>query len=172
MEDVTPEPERWLPVPDYEGFYEVSSLGRVRSLVRMTARGRRGGRMKETPPGTCGYPVVSLWAHGTGRTVAVHVLIAAAFLGSRPAGMEVRHLDGDPSNCVLSNLAYGTHAENMRDMLAHGTARKPGTHCSRGHKYPDRQYVDGEKTRQRCRICQRVTDRAAKERKCNEMDAA
>jgi hypothetical protein len=54
-------------------------------------------------------------------TCAVHTLVLNAFVGPRPAGHECRHLDGDPANNALTNLAWGTHAENYRDKVRHGS---------------------------------------------------
>lgn len=66
-----------------------------------------------------GYGYVSIRGSGYRRT-RVHTLVLTAFLGPRPDGMDCRHLDGDPANNVLSNLRWGTHAENMRDTIRHG----------------------------------------------------
>lgn len=55
------------------------------------------------------------------KNATVHSLVAAAFLGPRPAGEDVRHLDGDPENNRASNLAYGTRTQNMADAREHGT---------------------------------------------------
>ena len=117
MEDVTPAPERWLPVPGYEGRYDVSDLGRGRSWV---SPGRRTQpRILKSSPTSAGYLAVSL-TRGDGRktTRTIHSLVAAAFLGPRPAGQEVRHLDGNPLNNTLGNLAYGTRSENRQDVTA------------------------------------------------------
>jgi hypothetical protein len=115
-----PEPV-WLPVPDYEGLYEVSDSGLVRSIARRTTRG--GVRAASLWGKRRAYLRVTLSKDGHIRTAAVHSLVAAAFLGPRPADMEVRHIDGDSLNNRLSNLAYGTHAENGLDRRRHGTAR-------------------------------------------------
>lgn len=50
-----------------------------------------------------------------------HTLVCGAYHGAQPMGHEVRHLDGDHSNDHASNLAWGTHAENMQDAVKHGT---------------------------------------------------
>ncbi|MDX3713446.1 HNH endonuclease signature motif containing protein [Streptomyces europaeiscabiei] len=68
----------------------------------------------------------------------MHQIVAAAFLGPRPDGHDVRHLDGNPLNSALSNLSYGTRSENELDKARHGTnpnARK--THCPQGHPYDE-----------------------------------
>jgi hypothetical protein len=128
--------DRWLPVVGWEGFYEVSDSGRVRSIDRVIERknGRRlplRGRILRGFPDTHGHLHVSL----PGRLSApIHRLVARAFIGPCPEGLEVRHLDGVHSNNSLSNLAYGTHAENMQDMQRHGVdVRRNKTHCPYDH---------------------------------------
>lgn len=106
--------ERWLPVVGYEGLYEASDLGRVRSL-------HRAGVPYVLKPGISGgrYPTVSLWHLGKGRTYCVHALVARAFIGPPPAGHEVRHMDGAFNNSRLDNLVYGTQGENNEDRKWH-----------------------------------------------------
>ena len=104
--------EEWRPVVGYEGLYEVSSLGQVRSVDRIVTRsdGRqcrwkgRTLRVNDTAHG--GFAVSLCCANGRQKTVKVHTLVAAAFLGPRPKKADVRHLDGNPSNNQASNLAY------------------------------------------------------------------
>lgn len=142
--------EQWRPIPGYERTYAVSSLGRVYSLPRPTTS---GGLLKGSPD-KHGYPKVNLVQDGKQRTRRTHVLVALTFLGPCPDGMEIRHLDGT-RNPALSNLAYGTHAENMRDMQAHGTCSSSNkTHCPHGHEYAGDNVViyDG---RRYCRECRR-----------------
>jgi hypothetical protein len=84
----------------------------------------------------------------------VHALVAAAFLGPRPEGMQVRHGDGSKDNNHLSNLCYGTASDNVRDSIAHGTqAMVRKTHCPQGHEYtPENIYVRSRGGRE-CRTC-------------------
>lgn len=103
--------EHWKSVPGFEGRYEVSSEGRVRSLLR-------GGRVLRAGIASHGYPMVVL---GRGNPRTIHSLVAEAFLGPRPAGQEVRHKDGNRKNASAGNLCYGTRSENIRDAVAHGT---------------------------------------------------
>jgi hypothetical protein len=102
--------ERWAVVPGFPR-YEVSDLGRVRNiasgLVLVNCREKRG------------YLTVSLYPGK--KTHMVHLLVARAFLGPCPEGQECRHDDGDPGNPALSNLLYGTRAENRMDAYRHGT---------------------------------------------------
>jgi hypothetical protein len=130
-------PERWLPVPGWEGLYEVSDHGKVRSLDRMVRThhdGRRlypGRTLKPQPASKYGHLKVGFTREG-GKVYwfQIHQLVMLAFDKPCPEGLEVRHLDSNPANNVLSNLAYGTRKENARDRVLNGTdnnARK--THC-------------------------------------------
>lgn len=114
MDEVTP--EQWLPIPGFVGFYEASSLGRIRSLPRKCCR----GQVLNPSVMPNGYLSVAPSVHNIQTRDYVHRFIAATFLGPCPEGQEVRHLDGDPANNRRSNLAYGTHEENMQDMVRHG----------------------------------------------------
>lgn len=117
--------EEWRPVVGYEGLYEVSDHGRVRSidrLVRCNNGWRRTGIRYFTPSSSGKnkkYKRVLLRHPDRQRTV--HRLVLEAFVGSCPEGCEVRHLDGDPGNNKLDNLAWGTKAENEADKVKHGT---------------------------------------------------
>lgn len=142
--------EIWRPIPGWEDRYQVSNFGRVRSRRR---RGAPGG-LRRLANDAFGYRVLSLSRPGARVTKRVHVLVLTAFVGPRPTGHLVRHLDGDPSNNRLSNLAWGTSSENNHDQVRHGThphAAKDA--CPRGHPYsPENTYLhpNGER---RCRIC-------------------
>ena len=133
--------ERWMPVVGYEGLYEVSDLGGVRSLPRLDRKGRRvkGGLMR-TPRHQFGYPMVMLKVDGKAKTRTVHSMILEAFVGPRPEGHHARHLDGNPENSTLSNLAWGTRSENQQDMARHGRAGRyqaAKTECPQGHEYTE-----------------------------------
>ncbi|HWO14748.1 MAG TPA: NUMOD4 domain-containing protein [Polyangiaceae bacterium] len=106
--------EQWRDVPEWEGFYEVSDRGRVRSV-------RWGRIMRAAPASDTGYPVVKLSARGKRRKIFVHSLVLQAFVGPCPAGCETRHFpDPTRTNVNLSNLSWGTRAENVRDKFVHG----------------------------------------------------
>ncbi|NUP15455.1 MAG: hypothetical protein HOZ81_04995 [Streptomyces sp.] len=132
----SPLKETWEPIPGYEGMYEASDRGRVRSLDRTVTRTdgrtrRLNGRLLKTCiDANTGYPKVTLYREATPTHRYVHALVAEAFLGPRPQGAEVAHRDGVKTNATLANLRYATSAENSADQLLHGTsnrgARNPG----------------------------------------------
>lgn len=158
--------ENWRAVPGYEGAYEVSDHGRVRSLDRIVP-GRWGSQMKRgrvlrPNRDRDGYAVVALSSNGIARTTKVHHLVLITFVGPRPIGLEALHNDGDLSNNTPANLAWGTSSQNAYDRVRHGTHRNSRkTHCPYGHPYTEANTrMDGGS--RRCRICKRRRDRAYK----------
>ncbi len=118
--------EIWKDVYGYEGLYEVSSIGRVRSRLRTVKRKdgftqTHNATMLVQTIGSHGYPAVALCKDGIPLTHTVHSLVARAFLGERPQGHEIRHADGVRANAVLTNLSYCTNKENQADRKTHGT---------------------------------------------------
>jgi hypothetical protein len=120
---VTVHVEEWRPVPDYP-HYEVSSLGNVRGWLRSDGHGgvvRRGHpRSWVFKPFSTYYRVANLWTDGKFRKFYVHELVLLAFVGPRPPGLDIAHLNGDQIDNRLENLAYVTHQENMRQAIGHG----------------------------------------------------
>ena len=118
--------ELWTSIPGYDGFYEISTYGNVRSLTRFVPYGRHKGMTYKGKDLTLfitnTYPSVKLSKAGLTKTVYVHELVLLAFEGDRPASSErseIRHLDGDKLNNKLSNLKYGTTKENVADRKLH-----------------------------------------------------
>jgi hypothetical protein len=157
-DDVTPAPERWLPIADWEGLYEASSYGRFRSLPRRTRTGIHGGGVLKLFPGAQGYYMVKLWRNGKSTTRMAHRLIAQTFLGPRPEGLEIRHLNDDKLDNRLVNLCYGTRSENKKDSVRNGIhPNTRQTHCKRGHEFtPENTYSPpGQPTHRVCIACTR-----------------
>ena len=100
------------------GGYSVSSLGRVRRDAPQ--RGATPGRILRQTLRETGYLTVSLSASGAVKTKKVHALVAEAFLGPRPPGMDVCHNNGIRTDNRAENLRYDTRAGNLSDRLAHG----------------------------------------------------
>ncbi len=122
--------EEWRPVVGYEGWYEVSNLGRVRLI--MQTKGSAAGHVLKPGISTTGYPIVSLWRDNKGWTVAVHILVTQAFLGPCPPGQEVNHKDLDRRNARADNLEYLTRGDNVRHSLHNGTSRRRGAALRQG----------------------------------------
>ena len=115
--------ERWLPVVGYEGLYEVSNLGRVKSLDRVDGQGRNWpGRIRKLCATRGGYASVGLSLPGRGaRTHRVNVLVLMAFRFPRPAHKDAAHVDGDRTNNALGNLRWKSKKANEADKRRHGT---------------------------------------------------
>lgn len=118
--------EEWRDIPCYEGEYQVSNIGNVRSLDRILSKPNavrgypRAVKGKVLRPGnTNGYLAVSL----SGEQHYVHHLVALAFIGPRPEGLEVCHNNGIKSHNFQENLRYDTPVGNAADKCLHGTAR-------------------------------------------------
>lgn len=111
--------ERFVPIGGFAGRYEVSNLGNVRSQI--TKRILKPGR------NSSGYLTVNLYlpvVPKKAKSVTVHSLVAAAFLGDRPAGSQIDHKDGDKTNNALDNLHYVTPLENVRLQQSQGRTPK------------------------------------------------
>ena len=120
--------EIFKPVVGYEGLYEVSDLGNVRVLDRICkgTRGsdvlRKGKLMDINALGFGnGYKHIGLTKEGKKKRFFIHSLVIAAFIGSRPEGMDVSHKNGCRDDNRAVNLCYESHIENMARMHVHGT---------------------------------------------------
>ena len=101
--------EIWKDVPGHEGLYQVSNLGRVKSL-------RFGKeRILKPTPDKDGYYQVDLWKGGEGKTNKIHRLVMLAFFGE--SDLEVNHINGIKTDNRLENLEYCTPSENIQHAL-------------------------------------------------------
>lgn len=128
--------EKWLAVVGYEGLYEVSDLGRVRSLTygkRWPGPRKEPRLLKCTPVGPESYPRASLVKDGIETPTYVHDLVLTAFVGIRPDGLLCRHYDGNPQNNTLGNLLWGTYEANSRDTMRHGRWTQPISQLGEEH---------------------------------------
>lgn len=119
--------EIWKDIPGYEGAYQASTLGNIRSLDRIKLITRNGVSFNRVlkgkvlrPGAYCksGHMSVVL-GHGKNGS-PVHQLVAMTFLGPIPAGQDVRHKNGNPKDNLLENLEYGTRTENILDVYTQG----------------------------------------------------
>lgn len=124
--------EEWRDVPGWEGFYQVSDAGNIRSVDReYIAKNSKGclqffnlkGKILRRPRNkVSGYEMVSLSRRGCKKVDAyVHDLVLLAFRGPKPPGFEVCHGNGIRHDNRLVNLRYGTRSENALDRHLHGT---------------------------------------------------
>lgn len=165
--------EIWKPIVGYEGLYEVSSWGRVRSLDRdVEYEGkmirRRKGKILAQQSLKGGHLRVTLCREGKREHRLVHRLVLEAFEGPCPEGHEALHWNDDPTdNRWPENLRWGTRSENTFDKVRNGRhyqARK--THCDNGHEFTEsntyRRPSDGHR---QCRTCKADRSRAYRQRK-------
>ena len=156
-----PSSEQWQPIPGWEGYYDVSDQGRVRSVDRIVQdydgrlRRFRSRLIKSFPNPETGRHQVRLSRDGRARTFRVAALVLSAFIGPRPAGMEACHNDGCRTRDVLTNLRYDTAGNNHRDKVRHGTHNEASkTHCPWGHAYiPENTYSRPNRNERACRAC-------------------
>ena len=155
--------EEWRPVVGYEGLYEVSDLGRVRSLDRVTSHGhRRKGSFKARKRHHSGYMIVQLWSKGVSSNPRVHRLVLEAFVGPAPAGRGLGlHGNGNPGDNTLPNLRWGNGSENEQDKKKHGRNWKSNREeCPWGHPYShENTYITPGTGHRRCKECARQQKR-------------
>lgn len=147
--------EEWRPVLGFEGLYEVSNLGRVKSLPR-DARNR--GHLLKLRPSKAYYGAV-LYRDGRPRRKLVHRLVLEAFESPCPDGMECCHRDGNPRNNVPENLYWGTHLQNMQDRVRHGGYPRQ-SHCIHGHEFtPENTAISKYNGQRICKQCRTAAGR-------------
>jgi len=100
-----------MPIPDFEGLYEASSLGRIKRLSRILKQ----------QSSKLGYLYITLCKNNIKTSKLVHRLIAQSFHGNCPRGMECAHLDGIRTNNKVENLKWVTPKENQAHRKLHGT---------------------------------------------------
>lgn len=120
--------EIWKAVKGYEGFYEISNLGHVRSVDRLVQHGKhiiqRHGKLLKPVADQNGYLHVYLARSGKQSQKSIHVLVATAFIHKDSPDLEVNHKDGDKSNNCVSNLEWITHKANIQHSFAIGLRKK------------------------------------------------
>lgn len=160
-------PEAWKAIPGYEGLYEVSDQGRVRSLDREYVRSdgvatRRRGRTLKPVVNTNGRHQVYLCIPGSKqKPCLVHRLVLEAFVGPCPEGMEACHYNDTFTDNRLCNLRWDTREANTADRIRNGVSfGLPKAHCPKGHPYDDvNTYVNPNTGGRLCRECSREHDR-------------
>lgn len=134
--------EIWKDIPGYEGYYQASSHGRIRSIDRVVFSLGNGygsrmvrlrGKMKACRT-VAGYHKTTLIRDGICLTHSVHRLVCAAFMGNPSTNMQVNHIDGVKTNNSLANLEWCTGSENLKHAIRTGLYTTPRTN----------KFTDGE----------------------------
>lgn len=125
--------ETWKQVKNYEGIYEVSSYGRVRSVdryvnsaIRHNTSVFREGKMLKQNKKRNGYLTVDLCKNGTVKTITVHKIVAEAFLEKEDGKTEVNHINCNKADNRVKNLEWCTPKENKDHAKANNLYRGPG----------------------------------------------
>jgi len=164
-------PEQWRDVPGWEGLYQVSDLGRVRSLQRTIVYSNGDthtvlGRVRKPNGNGHGYLTVSLYRRNSEVRRYIHRLVLEAFVGPCPPGQEACHGNGNPADNRLSNLRWDTRMENVRDTARHGNNFQANkTHCKRGHPLTGNNLILQNGGKRACRECHKETKRRYRARK-------
>jgi DNA-binding transcriptional regulator YiaG len=144
--------EEWRDVPGFEGLYQASNTGKIRSYDRLVTE--KGGKVRLHRGCTLyqgraasGYPSVNLYVGGQRTTTTVHRLVMATFIGPCPDNHEVNHCDGNKCNNNLENLEYVTHSRNQQHSIR-----------VLGNPAPPRRNQSGE-----CSASAKLTERDVKE---------
>lgn len=158
----------WRPVVGFEGYYEVSGHGQVRSLPRMSRcggldgylRAVKGGLLDPQAQALNGRRACVLGVDGKRTTRKVYRMVLESFIGPCPVGSEACHRNDDPADDRLENLYWGTRSQNLFDMVRndkHHNAVK--THCKKGHEFsPENTQIRkrGKGTARDCIACMQV----------------
>lgn len=115
--------ENWREIPGYEGLYEVSDIGNVRSICRVVHYANGSTRTIQgkvlTKNLSNGYHAVTLSRNNSQKIFLVHRLVALLFLGSPKSNEVVNHKDGNKTNNAAINLEWCTQKENVRHAITH-----------------------------------------------------
>lgn len=120
--------EIWKDMPEFEGYYQISNYGRVKSLpriVRMIDGRKYTVKGKILGPAWDGHYYHVIFSKGKEFVHLLHRLVLTAFVGPAPEGMEGCHNDGNPKNNRLDNLRWDSSKNNYKDKIRHGTDEMP-----------------------------------------------
>ena len=115
--------EIWKPIKDYEGLYEVSNLGNIKSVKRKAKNRGKGKRiireriLKPSMDRPNGYYQIKLSKNGKLKTFKIHKLVIEHFLNKISKGLVVNHIDGNKLNNNINNLEICTQKDNIRHAI-------------------------------------------------------
>ncbi len=120
----TPDIEVWRNIIGYEGVYQISNFGRVKTLEGFLIKNRKGGlkmavhvpeKIRSETLTANGYRNVSLWRNGVASYNLSHRLVAIHFIKNPENLLYVLHIDDNPKNPHFKNLKWGTQSDNLKD---------------------------------------------------------
>jgi hypothetical protein len=115
--------EEWRDIIGYEGLYQVSNIGRVKTMARLHREDRpymKKERLMNPPVNSSGYPQVCLYKGKKGVIQSVHRLVATAFLERKPEDRVINHIDGNKQNNRIDNLEWCTYGHNQAHAIRTG----------------------------------------------------
>lgn len=135
------EKEIWKDIKGYEGFYQVSNMGRIRSIDGVTRKPVKYGL----------YLTIQLSKNGTEKLFYIHRLVALTFISNPLNKKEVNHIDGNKLNNMVKNLEWVTRRENAihsiknglqtKDQLAYAVNRMRETNIKKVYQYKNGKYI-------------------------------
>jgi hypothetical protein len=128
--------EIWKDIEGYEGLYQVSNLGRIKSLPKMVSGNHyRGERIIGSSSGF--YNRVCLYKNNKAKSIRIHRLVAKAFIPNLENKPEINHVNGNRLDNRVENLEWATPKENMRHAFDTGLNKGPNVNGNQqGEKHP------------------------------------
>jgi hypothetical protein len=127
--------EIWKDIPNYEGYYQASTVGSVRSLDRVSIRCgikmNMTGKIIKQKEDSTKYYKVGLYKKGKRTTRQTHSLVLETFLGKIPKGLEINHKNGNTRDNRVENLEYVTHQYNMHHASINNLMNTDSRNCKK-----------------------------------------
>ena len=132
--------EIWKDIKDYEGCYQISNLGNIKSLIR---KNNKKEKLLKVQISTCGYYKILLYKNNKSKHFKVHRLIAIHFIPNIYNKEQINHIDGNKLNNNINNLEWVTPKENMQHAVRTGLKDKGIISSTKLKSIPITLYKDG-----------------------------
>lgn len=143
--------EIWKDIPGYEGSYQISSFGNIKSLERIVKRNGHSLRIKPKIISKCidktGYYHAGLWSNNKRKEVKLHKLVAIVFLGHNPSGYDkiIDHINNNPLDNRVENLRIVSCRQNSSNHKKTYSSKYVGVHWHKKHKKWNANILIGSK---------------------------